>query len=587
MTSRLPTGRRREGLARPLLALTRPYRLHLAALVVFSFTGSMLEAGFLVVVTNVTLAIAEGKGDLTLIPGFTFPVGSLVLAAAVVLVLRLLLAVSSVWLSASTSKKVLVAQRERLTRSYLSADWSTQHSEAAGRLQQLLVFAGNSSAMVGTGLGVVTAGLSLVAFLATALFVSPLATGMVVVGLAALSAVLVPLRRWIQRRADLGAQRSLQFARSIAELGSLGMAMQTFGVREKFTQRIDELSRRDARAALAVDVLKGEVGPVYSFLAYCALLGGVTAAQSLGSGNLSEIGAVLILMLRSLSYGQNLQNSFASMASLAPYVHQVEDAIDSYTHARATDGDLTPDRVTPLLLQDVAFSYDPERGSAISGVTLEIGRGECLGIIGPSGSGKSTLVQLLLGLREPTEGAITVDGVPLPRVRRDFWNHRVSFVPQDALLLTGTVAENIRFFRDGLDDEALRRAAGQANFHKDIQGLPDGFRTHIGERGGQLSGGQRQRLSIARALVGGPELLILDEPTSALDGESEALIRRTLSELRGQVTIVLVAHRMSTLDVCDRILVVESGRVTGLDTPANLKHANAFYRNALAIAGIE
>lgn len=546
----------------------------------------MLEAGFLVLATNMTMAVAEGRGELTIAPGFTFPVRSLALAAAVLLVVRLLLAASSVWLSASTSKKVLVAQRERLTHSYLWADWATQHSEAAGRLQQLLAFAANSSTMVGTGLGVVTAGLSLVAFLTTALFVSPVATGLVVVGLATLSAVLVPLRRWIQRRADLGSQRSLQFARSIAELGSLGMAMQTFGVRDKFTGQINELSRRDARAALAVDVLRGEVGPVYSFLAYCALLGGVSAAQSLGTGSLSEVGAVLILMLRSLSYGQNLQNSFASMASLAPYVRQVEEAIETYTRASATDGDLAPDRVTPVLLQDVAFSYDAERGTAISDVTLEIGRGECLGVIGPSGSGKSTLVQLLLGLREPTEGAITIDGVPLPRVRRDFWTQRVSFVPQDALLLTGTIAENIRFFRDDLDDEALRRAARQANFHKDIQGLPDGFRTHIGERGGQLSGGQRQRLSIARALVGNPELLILDEPTSALDGESEALIRHTLAELRGQVTIVLVAHRMSTLDVCDRIMVVESGRVTGLDSPANLKGSNAFYRNALAIAGI-
>lgn len=583
---RTPRRGPRPSLARPLLALVRPYRLHLAALVALSFVGSMLEAGFLVLVTNLTMAIAAGKTDVVLVAGFALPVKSAALGAAVLLVVRLAMAVNSVWLSASTSKKVLVAQRERLTMSYLWSDWSTQHSEAAGRLQQLLSFAGNSSAMVGTGLGVVTAGLSLLAFLATALFVSPVATGMVVIGLVALSAILVPLRRWIQHRANIGAQRSLRFARSIAELGSLGMEMQTFGVRDKFTHRIDELSRRDARAALAVDVLKGEVPPVYSFLAYCALLGGVTAAQSFGTANLSEMGAVLILMLRSLSYGQNLQNSFASMASLAPYVQQVEDAIGAYTHARATDGDLVPNRVTPLALQEVGFSYAPERGNAISGVTLDLARGECLGVIGPSGSGKSTLVQLLLGLREPTQGTISVDGTPLPRVTRGFWTRRVSFVPQDALLLTGTVADNIRFFRDGFADAQLLRAAEKANFLNDIQALPAGLGTHVGERGGQLSGGQRQRLSIARALVGDPELLILDEPTSALDGESEALIRRTLSELRGQVTIVLVAHRMSTLDVCDRILVVESGRVTGLDTPANLKRSNDFYRNALAIAGM-
>ncbi len=159
-------------------------------------------------------------------------------------------------------------------------------------------------------------------------------------------------------------------------------------------------------------------------------------------------------------------------------------------------------------------------------------------------------------------------------------------MPQDPLLFTGTVAENIRFFRPDLDEEALHHAAAQANVLKDITALPHGFDTHLGERGSQLSGGQRQRLSIARALVGRPELLILDEPTSALDGESEALIRQTLSDLQGRVTIVIIAHRMSTLDLCDVILVVEDGRVTAQGTPQELREHSAFYRRALSVAGL-
>ena len=159
-------------------------------------------------------------------------------------------------------------------------------------------------------------------------------------------------------------------------------------------------------------------------------------------------------------------------------------------------------------------------------------------------------------------------------------------MPQAAVLFTGTVAENIRFFREGLDDDALRRAAAQANFLRDISALPQGFDTHLGERGSQLSGGQRQRLSIARALVGEPDLLVLDEPTSALDGQSEALIRKTLVDLHGRVTVVIIAHRMSTLDLCDRIAVVEDGRLTGLGTPEAVRATNAFYREALAVAGL-
>jgi len=159
-------------------------------------------------------------------------------------------------------------------------------------------------------------------------------------------------------------------------------------------------------------------------------------------------------------------------------------------------------------------------------------------------------------------------------------------VAQDANLITGTVAENIRFFRDDIDEDAVRDSAARANVLRDIDALPEGFDAHLGERASRLSGGQRQRLSIARALAGDPALLVLDEPTSALDGRSEGLIRDTLGELRGKVTVVIIAHRMSTLDICDRIMVIEDGRLTALGTPGDLARDSDFYRNAMATAGI-
>ena len=174
----------------------------------------------------------------------------------------------------------------------------------------------------------------------------------------------------------------------------------------------------------------------------------------------------------------------------------------------------------------------------------------------------------------------------MSQVDRAWWTQRVAFVPQDPLLFTGTVAENIRFFREGFDDQAVRRAATQANVLGDINNLPRGFDTHLGERGSQLSGGQRQRMSIARALLGEPELLVLDEPTSALDGQSEALIRETLAAVQGKVTVVIIAHRLSTLDLCDRIAVIEAGRVTALGTPQQVRESSAFYQEALRVAGM-
>jgi ATP-binding cassette subfamily B protein len=277
------------------------------------------------------------------------------------------------------------------------------------------------------------------------------------------------------------------------------------------------------------------------------------------------IGAVILLMLRSLSYGQQLAAAWGSLATTTPFLDQVRETVARYRMSPADAGQAIPDGVTPIEAKNVEFSYAADR-AALTGVTFSISQGEVLGVIGPSGAGKSTLAQLLLGLRAPTTGTMSVDGSDLRDVDRSWWSRRVAFVAQDALLITGTVADNIRFFRDDIDAAALRRAALQANVLSDIEALPDGFDTHLGERGSQLSGGQRQRLSIARALVGQPEFLVLDEPTSALDGQSEALIRATLADLRGRITVVIIAHRMSTLDICDRIVVIENGRMTSCDT---------------------
>jgi ABC-type multidrug transport system fused ATPase/permease subunit len=178
-----------------------------------------------------------------------------------------------------------------------------------------------------------------------------------------------------------------------------------------------------------------------------------------------------------------------------------------------------------------------------------------------------------------------VHGVDLRSVDRRWWTQRVAFVPQDPLLITGSVAENIRFFREGIDHGALVQACREANVLDDVNSLPLGFDTHLGERGSQLSGGQRQRLSIARALVGKPSLLILDEPTSALDGRSESLIRDTMARSHGKVTTVIIAHRMSTLDLCDRIVVIEHGSISAMGTPAELLEKSAFYRESVPVAG--
>ena len=216
-------------------------------------------------------------------------------------------------------------------------------------------------------------------------------------------------------------------------------------------------------------------------------------------------------------------------------------------------------------------------------IAFEIAGGEAIGIIGPSGAGKSTLVQILLGLRSPTGGRYLINGTPADQFARKDWHRLVAYVPQDPQLLYGTVAENIRFLRE-IDDEAVRHAARLAGIHDEIMTWPDGYETVVGPRANAVSGGQQQRICLARALAARPQMLILDEPTSALDPHSELLIRESLLGLRHELTLFVVAHRLSTLDLCQRIMVIVDGRLEALGTPESMRSTNIYYRSALQIA---
>ena len=178
------------------------------------------------------------------------------------------------------------------------------------------------------------------------------------------------------------------------------------------------------------------------------------------------------------------------------------------------------------------------------------------------------------------------NGRPISEFAKAEWARRVTFVPQSSHLIVGTIADNIRFIRDASRDDIVA-AAQLAHIAEDIDALPGGYDRVLGQGGSQLSGGQTQRLYIARALIERPDVLILDEPTSALDLQSEHLIRQTLIALRERMTIIIIAHRLSTLDTCDRIMVIQDGELKGFDTPFNLAQTNEFYHQALVLSGLK
>ena len=222
-------------------------------------------------------------------------------------------------------------------------------------------------------------------------------------------------------------------------------------------------------------------------------------------------------------------------------------------------------------VNDLSFKYETAPTNALSNVSLRVKRGEAVGLVGPSGSGKSTLVDVLLGLLAPASGAVLVDGTNVQnRIR--WWQDQIGYVPQSIFLTDDTLRRNVAFGlpKSAIDDAAVDAAIRAAQLEEFVKTLPLGLETVVGERGVRLSGGQRQRIGIARALYHNPDVLVLDEATSSLDTETEHGVMQAVQALQGDKTVIIVAHRLSTVEYCDRLYRLESSRIVDEGTFAEV-----------------
>ncbi|MFO8044398.1 MAG: ABC transporter ATP-binding protein [Halomonas sp.] len=243
----------------------------------------------------------------------------------------------------------------------------------------------------------------------------------------------------------------------------------------------------------------------------------------------------------------------------------------------------TTEKLVPRLaisLEEVVFHYPDQVAPALDGISLTIPRNQIIGLVGASGSGKSTAIDILLGLMEPTRGALCIDGEPLREDQLRAWQNSLGFVPQAIFLSDASIRENIAFGlpSEAIDEERLWRAARMAHLEELLEQLPNGLDTRVGERGIQLSGGQRQRIGIARALYDDAEVLVLDEATSALDGITEKMVMDAIHDFSGNKTIIMIAHRLATVKQCDRIYLLDAGKVVDQGTYSELAARNTIFQ---------
>ncbi len=382
-------------------------------------------------------------------------------------------------------------------------------------------------------------------------------------------------------RATASAEQTVitsEFLTGIRHIVTFGAAKEWL---ERFRRENRTFSQLYAKDLLWLAVPKS----LMEFSAVALLLGLLLFLQLLGpqslAATLPQLGVFAIALVQILPAITSFGRMRMELLGTLPEAELVYQSLTGPMPRRKDGTEVLQSFERAIVFENVSFAYE-ERDILLNGVNLTIEKGKVTAIVGSSGVGKTTLINLILGLFEPMSGGITIDGVLLQEYKLQSWLSKIGFVSQDPFIYHSSVADNIFFGRNGHSIESVIKAAKIANAHGFISELPDAYDTIVGERGMKLSGGQQQRIAIARAILDDPEVLILDEATSSLDSISEKLVQEAIDNVSRNRTVVVIAHRFSTIRYADKIVVLHEGRVVEEGSHQELMGRPGYYSHLIA-----
>lgn len=516
-------------------------------------------------------------------------------AVCALMVLKAVLALVIQWVATRRFSSYELAVGDALFDAYIRAPWTDRLSRSTAEIVRLadVGIANTISGVLLPAISIPQLFVTFLAVLAVLLVAQPVTALLTLVYLGLVAAFMY---FGISRRAVEAGRVNLRYSLRITALMSeMVAALKEITLRDRFddvAHVVHTTRERSTKARANIQFL----GAVPQRVVEAALIGGfvlVGGVAYLGGGATHAWSAIALFAVagfRMVPSIVSFQSVMTTTANSLPHLEAVLRDIDAARGYRARAEVVghapLPEDPRALRLRDVTFTYPGAGTPAVAGVDLDVAMGSHIGIVGASGSGKSTLVDLILGLLVPQGGTITVDGKPLEEVLAA-WRSRVGYVPQEVSLFDASIAQNIALtWGDDVDEDRVRWTVEQARLTELVDARPGGIHAHIGERGIALSGGERQRLGIARALYADPLVLVLDEATSSLDTATEDAITRSIQELRGRVTVVSVAHRLSTIRTADTVCFMRGGLMTARGTFGELVEREPEFALQAHLAGL-
>jgi len=486
-------------------------------------------------------------------------------------------------LSAAATRGILEL-RQAMFAHLMKADPGLFKRQSASQLTNTLVYEVQQGAnqLVGSLLVAVKDSLTLVALLSYLLWLNWKLTLMIAVLFPAIAFVMRTLGKRLHRLTVAGQDVTDELAYVVEENALAWRIVRLHGAQDAQKSRMFTAADRLRRLWLKSTVASATMTPLTQMLAAVVLSSVITMALWQSAGGTATVGSFVAFITAMLMLVAPIKHLSDVMTPITRGLAAIERGLSLMADEPAeTGGTHQVPRVRgELQFNAVSLRYNDEQAPALDAFTLQVQPGQVVALVGPSGAGKTSVVNLLPRFIEPTDGQISLDGVPLPQWQLGSLRQQFALVSQDVVLFNDSIAANVALGEDTTVAEVRERvhtALRHAHLLEHVQGLPQGIDTPIGHNGSQLSGGQRQRLAIARALYKDAPVLILDEATSALDSESERAVQAALDTLMQGRTTLVIAHRLSTIEHADRVVAMESGRIVEDGPPAELLAAGGLY----------